>query len=60
MNYNSDTHMYEVTARVAIRGDRYNKMLNAAGQYRPEDLEGDELQQFVDANKAIIEAASGE
>lgn len=60
VNYNSDTHMYEVTARVAIRGDRYNKMLNAAGQYRPEDLEGDELQQFVDANKAIIKAASGE
>jgi len=59
VEYSPTTHMYNVTAKVAIRGDRFNKMLNTAGNYRPEDLSGSELEQFIEVNKSIMEAAKG-
>lgn len=51
--------MYNVTAKVSIRGDRFNKMLNTASTYKPEDLSGSELEQFIEVNKSIMEAAKG-
>ena len=59
IEYSPTTHMYNVTAKVAIRGDRFNKMLNTAGTYKPEDLSGSELDQFIEVNKSIMEAAKG-
>lgn len=57
--YNPETGMYEVIARVGIRGDRYVKLLDGAGNANPTGLAGDDLQQFINANNAIIDAAKG-
>lgn len=57
--FNSETGMYQVTAKVGIRGDRYVKLIGAASDAKPEGLTGSDLQQFIDANNAIIDAAKG-
>ena len=57
--YNSEKGLYEVIAKVGIRGDRYVKLLDGAREAQPEGLSGSDLQQFNEANKAIIEAAKG-
>lgn len=57
VSYNNETGMYEVIAKVGIRGDRYVKLLDGAKDTKPEGLTGDDLKQFVEANNAIIEAA---
>lgn len=59
IEYSPATRMYSVTAKVAVRGDRFNQMLNNAGNFRPDNLSGDELNQFIEVNKAIMEAAKG-
>ena len=51
--------MYNVTAKVAIRGDRFNDLLNTAGNFRPSDLSGAELDEFIETNKSIMNAAKG-
>lgn len=59
IEYDPSTKMYQVTAKVAIRGDRFNQLLKTAGDFKPADLTGDDLEQFVETNKAIMEAAKG-
>lgn len=59
IEYSPVTRMYNVTAKVAVRGDRFNQMLNNAGNFRPDNLSGEELDQFIETNKAIMEAARG-
>lgn len=59
IEYSPSTKMYTVTQKVGIRGDKFQKMLNNAGNYKPSTLKGDELQQFIDVNKSIMEAAKG-
>lgn len=59
IEYSSATRMYSVTAKVAIRGDRFNQLMNAAGNYKPDQLQGEELEEFIRANQSIIEAAKG-
>ena len=59
VEYDQSTRMYTVTAKVGIRGDRFNQLLNTAGSFKPKDLKGDELDQFVEVNKTIMEAARG-
>ncbi len=59
IEYNPGTHMYQVTAKVAIRGDRFNELLQTAGNFKPEDLTGEELDKFIEVNKSIMEAAKG-
>lgn len=59
VEYNQATRMYQVTAKVAIRGDRFNRLLDSAGSYRPEGLSDRELDQFIEVNRAIMEAAKG-
>ena len=59
VEYNSTTRMYEATAKIGIRGDRFNQLLNTAGEFKPSDLTGDELDQFIATNKSIMEAARG-
>ncbi len=59
IEYDQSTRMYTVTAKVAIRGDRFNTLLNKAGKHQPENLTGEDLQQFIETNKSIMEAAKG-
>lgn len=59
VTFNSETGMYEVIAKVGIRGDRYVKLLDGAKEAKPEGLSGDDLKQFIDVNNAIIDAAKG-
>ena len=59
IEYNQSTKMYEATSKVGIRGDRYNQLLQTAGDFKPTDLTGDELEQFIKINKSIMEAAKG-
>ena len=59
IEYDPTTRMYSVTAKVAIRGDKFNQLLNTAGNFKPSDLSGDELEQFIETNKSIMEAAKG-
>lgn len=59
ITFNSETGMYEVIAKVGIRGDRYIKLLGEAKATKLEGLAGDDLKQFVDVNNAIIDAAKG-
>lgn len=56
IEYNPTTKMYDVTAKVGTRGDRFNKLLDNAGAFRPADLQGEELKNFIDVNNAIINA----
>lgn len=59
VEYNPCTRMYEATSKVGIRGDRFNQLLNTAGNFKPADLTGEELEQFIQTNKSIMEAARG-
>lgn len=59
VEYDQATRMYNVTAKVAIRGDRFNDLLNTAGNFRPSDLLGAELDEFIETNKSIMNAAKG-
>lgn len=57
VTYNTQTGLYEVTAKVGIRGDRYVKLLDGAKNAKPEGLDKEELQEFLEVNDAIIDAA---
>lgn len=57
IEYDQSTRMYTATAKIAIRGDRFNQLLNTAGSFKPSNLSGAELDQFIEVNKAIMEAA---
>lgn len=59
VEYDKKTGMYNVQAKVGIRGDRYNKMLNTAGK-KPTTLTGEDLKKFEEINASIINAAKGE
>lgn len=57
--FDEKTGLYHVIAKVGIRGDRYVKILDGASNFKPTGLGGDDLQQFIDANQAIIDASKG-
>ena len=59
IEYNPQTKMYTATAKVGIRGDRFNQLLNSAGDFKPSDLTGEDLEEFIKINKEIMEAARG-
>lgn len=59
VEFNPTTRMYTVTAKVGIRGDRFQKLLNTAGSHKPTDLNEEELDQFIMINQSIMEAAKG-
>ena len=52
--------MYSVTAKVAVRGDKFFELLDTAGKFEPQGLSADEVEQFKAVNKSIMEAARGE
>ena len=59
VTYNDKTGLYEVIAKVGIRGDRYVKLLDGAKKVKPEGLNKEELQEFIEVNDAIIDSAKG-
>lgn len=59
IEYNPTTKMYTATAKVGIRGDRFQKMLNNAGNFKPNTLSGKDLNDFIETNKSIMNAAKG-
>lgn len=59
IEYSQSTHMYTVTAKVGIRGDKLQQMLNNAGNFKPSNLSGQDLQDFIETNKSIMNAAKG-
>ncbi|MCQ2051324.1 MAG: hypothetical protein MJY74_03880 [Bacteroidaceae bacterium] len=59
IEYDQATRMYTATSKVGIRGDRFNQLLNTAGNFKPSNLSGAELEQFIEVNKSIMEAAKG-
>ena len=59
VEYSPSTKMYTVTAKVGIRGDKYQQMLNNAGNYKPNSLSGKDLDDFIEVNKSIMNAAKG-
>lgn len=59
IEYDQATRMYSAMSKIAIRGDRFNQLLNSAGNFKPSNLSGSDLEQFIEVNKAIMEAAKG-
>lgn len=59
VSYNSETGLYEVIAKVGIRGDRYVKLLDGAKESNPDGLNSEEGKEFVEINETIIDAAKG-
>lgn len=59
IEYSSSTRMYTVTAKVGIRGDKFQQMLNNAGNFKPSTLSGKDLDDFIKANQEIMNAAKG-
>lgn len=57
LQYNPSTRVYKAYAKVGIRGDKYNELLQNAANFRPSDLSGEDLRNFIEANQAIIEAS---
>lgn len=59
IEYNPSTKMYTVTAKVGMRGDKFQQMLNNAGNFKPSNLSGKDLDDFIEVNKQIMNAAKG-
>ena len=51
--------MYNVTAMVGISGYWFNEMITSAVNYKPDNLAGEDMEQFIEINKSIMEAAKG-
>lgn len=59
IEYSPSTKMYTVTQKVGIRGDKFQQMLNNAGSFKPNSLSGKDLDEFIEVNKSIMNAAKG-
>ena len=59
VEYSPSSKMYTVTAKIGIRGDRFQQMLNSAGSFKPSTLTGKDLEQFIETNRVIMETAKG-
>jgi hypothetical protein len=60
VSYDPKTKMYDATAKVGIRGDKYNSFLKNAANFKPDNLSQEELNDFIKINDDIIKAAKGE
>lgn len=59
IEFSPSTKMYTVTSRVGIRGDKFQQLLNSAGNYKPQNLSAEDLKAFNEVNKSIMNAAKG-
>lgn len=60
VEYDMVSQMYVVTAKVAVRGDRFLKMLGETSSFNKGDLNKEEIEECIEINNAIIAAATGE
>lgn len=54
VQYNPNTRIYKVKAKIGIQGDRFKKMMNEYKERTPEDLTPVEIQQFIQVNQTIV------
>ncbi len=54
VQYNCNTGIYRVKAKIGIRGDRFRKMMNECMERTPEGLTSAEIQQFIQINQTVI------
>lgn len=59
IEFNPATKMYTVTQKVGMRGDKFQQMLNNAGNFKPSGLSGKALDDFIKVNQDIMNAAKG-
>ena len=59
VEYSQSTKMYTATAKVGVRGEYFINLLNTAGSFKPSDMSGEDLENFIQANKSIMDAARG-
>ena len=59
IEFSPSSKMYTVTAKVGMRGDKFQQMLNNAGNFKPSTLSGKDLDDFIKVNKEIMNAAKG-
>ena len=59
IEFSPSSKMYTVTAKVGMRGDKFQQMLNNAGNFKPSTLSGKDLDDFMKVNKEIMNAAKG-
>ena len=59
VEYSPSTKMYTATAKVGIRGDKYQQLLNNAGNYKPAQLSQSQMDEFIQLNQSIMNAAKG-
>lgn len=59
VEYNPATGMYTATVKIGIRGDKFNTLLASAGDFRPNNLTEEELNEFIEVNKAILSVTKG-
>lgn len=60
VEYDSRSGMYIVTAKVAVRGDRFLKMLGEVSSIKVDGLSKSEMDEYATINAEIMEAARGE
>lgn len=57
VEYNTEDGLYTVTAKVGMTGARFNDLLKNSQNVEPEGLNEEEMQEFIQINKSIMEAA---
>lgn len=57
IQYDKTTKVYKAYAKVAVRGDKWNELLENAANFRPKDLTGEDLDNFIEINRAILDAS---
>ena len=59
VEYDTSSGMYQVTAKVAIRGDRFLKLLGEEPKLDSYGLSQTELRECIELNREIVSAAKG-
>lgn len=60
VDYDPETGMYTAIAKVAMRGDRFNKALEMASKRQPEGLTLEESELYHEINREIVHEAKAE
>lgn len=56
IEYDTSTKMYNVTSKVGIPGSLYKKMMQEATSFKPDNLNKEQMDEFIDINKSIRES----
>lgn len=55
IQFNPDTKLYESIAKVGIRGDKYKQLLRTSTEFNTEDLDSEELDNFLELHDKIMQ-----